>query len=84
MATGQNWEQEAECRHLGTDRFFVTGGSNAVDAKALCQECPVQYECLNYAMAVEVSHQRHGVWGGFSPKERDMLARQRRKARLAK
>lgn len=43
-------------------------------AKALCwgggenPGCPVRYECLTHGL-----HERHGVWGGTTPQERERL-----------
>jgi WhiB family redox-sensing transcriptional regulator len=37
-------------------------------AKALCDECPVQAECLEAGMDEE-----YGIWGGLSPKQRRRL-----------
>ena len=43
-------------------------------ARALCSGCPVANECLSYAL---VNDERHGVWGGTTPRQRlDMLARE--------
>lgn len=39
-------------------------------AKRLCKMCPVQKECLTYAL---VANEVHGVWGGLAPKERSRL-----------
>lgn len=36
-------------------------------AVAVCLECPVAMACLEFALAV---HERWGVWGGFTARER--------------
>ena len=41
------------------------GGSRA--AKKLCQACPVQVECLTYALD---AREPHGIWGGMTVKDR--------------
>jgi hypothetical protein len=39
----------------------------AMTAKELCDSCPINRECFEYALE---SNQRHGVWGGTTPNER--------------
>jgi WhiB family redox-sensing transcriptional regulator len=41
-------------------------------ARAVCRTCPVQDECLAYALA---TREVRGLWGGLSPAERGRLAR---------
>jgi WhiB family redox-sensing transcriptional regulator len=41
-------------------------------AMAGCLECPVRGECLVYAVA---AGERHGIWGGLLPRERENLSR---------
>lgn len=40
-------------------------------AKAVCARCPVQQECLDWALTVR---EPYGVWGGKSPGEREEIA----------
>jgi len=40
-------------------------------AKLLCHACPVQPQCLEFAM---VASEGHGVWGGLNERERCKLA----------
>lgn len=42
-------------------------GHSAKRAKAICAECPVKLECLEYAVAQSIPH---GVWGGMTDRER--------------
>jgi WhiB family transcriptional regulator, redox-sensing transcriptional regulator len=42
-------------------------------AKSICAGCQVRQECLGYALA---THQIHGVWGGTSEEERQLLRSQ--------
>ena len=40
-------------------------------AKAVCSECVVQDDCLDYALAID---ERNGIWGGMTPeKRRDVI-----------
>ena len=51
----------------------------SADALALCLECPVRQECLATALHHEATAgYRDGWWGGFSPEDRDRLARELR------
>ena len=53
--------------------ILTQGRSREVtNAKKLCQSCPVQKECLTYAVA---NPDLQGIWGGLTPKERLQLRR---------
>jgi WhiB family redox-sensing transcriptional regulator len=73
----QPWMAAARCRNVDPDLFFPTKGGPDVTAhaKAVCAQCPVRTECLEYAVE---NQERYGVWGGLSPKERRPLMRERR------
>jgi WhiB family redox-sensing transcriptional regulator len=63
------------CRGLDPDLFFPDRGSTVVPAKAVCTDCIVRDECLDYALD---NNERFGVWGGTSERERRRLRRTRR------
>lgn len=48
-----------------TDDFFGSG-----DAVVICEGCPVQHECLLYALE---TNQRWGVWGGTTEEDRKRM-----------
>ncbi len=50
--------------------FFGETAQAQATAKAICRECPVQFECLRQAMA---RNEPDGVWGGLSAKDRQTL-----------
>lgn len=56
------------------DAFFTfdeDGRNNSfLTARELCQQCPIRLICLSYALD---NDEEHGVWGGLSPYERDVL-----------
>lgn len=53
--------------------FFPKRGGNAIRARAICADCPVQTECLEYSLSF--GH-LDGVWGGHTERERrDLRAR---------
>ena len=63
------WRKDAACATAGrkSDEWFSEDGQLTRRAKAVCRTCPVQAECL--AFAVE-ERQAWGVWGGLTAKER--------------
>ena len=72
----EDWRDDAECvRHPGEVDFFPERGESVRAAKAVCAQCPVKTECLEYAM--QWNH-LSGVWGGLSERERRQLRRRRR------
>jgi WhiB family transcriptional regulator, redox-sensing transcriptional regulator len=71
----QGWRQLARC--LGQDpELWYPDRSAGVDAVAICCECPVRIDCLNWAIE---HHERDGIWGGVSARRR---ARMRAEARF--
>ena len=64
------WQVEAACRGVDPDLFYPAQGESAAEAKAVCRECPVTAECLDYALE---TRQRFGIWGGKSESERRPL-----------
>lgn len=76
------WTADGVCAQTDPDLFFPEKGQadKTRAAKAVCGPCPVWNQCLSDAMTregtVAASH-RFGVWGGYSPREREGLARLR-------
>lgn len=71
----ENWKDKAECLDADPDIFFPPEGVNIREARAVCARCPVQEECLEYAIKHNIEF---GVWGGMSVIQREQLARKRR------
>ena len=75
QATQRDWQDLAACREVESDVFFppVDVESTAerlareAAAKEICAVCPVQEECLEWALSVG---EPHGVWGGQTESER--------------
>lgn len=66
-----DWEQGAchsqpELTHL----FYSDNRTEQEAARAICWECPIQQECLGYAMTTK---EKFGMWGGLLPAERKRL-----------
>jgi WhiB family redox-sensing transcriptional regulator len=77
------WKLAGACRSASTDMFYPASDSDAGPAKAVCESCTVQPQCLEYALTVR---EPEGVWGGTTFVERRSILRRRRereRARLA-
>ncbi|KAF4406408.1 MULTISPECIES: WhiB family transcriptional regulator [Streptomyces] len=75
-----DWRQRAACRDADPDLFFPIGTTGPAlrqeeAAKAVCADCPVARQCLEWAMEVG---QESGVWGGRTESERRQLRRRDR------
>lgn len=70
-----DWMRRGRCRDMDPAIFFPNDGVGVQVAQKICAECPVQGECLEYALVNRVDH---GVWGGASERERRRLLRKRR------
>lgn len=56
------WRLRAACRGMDPEMFFPHQGGNMTEPTAVCRTCPVQTECLRYAMA---AGEIWGIWGGL-------------------
>ena len=67
-----DWRFHGRCADADPELFFPSHVSRrqATRAKAVCSRCPVQVECLEWALA---TRQPDGVWGGLDEKERAAL-----------
>ena len=78
----KGWQFDAACRGEDSSLFFAPSyferreekDRREVRAKAMCDRCPVQVLCLEYALKIRESH---GIWGGLNELERRQLLRQR-------
>lgn len=67
MGVSMDWVEQARCRGLEAERFFVRGAVQAKQAIRVCDRCEVKAECLAYALEHEVDF---GVWGGLTERQR--------------
>lgn len=67
-----SWRSRAACRGLDPGLFFPEIGETAAEAKAICAQCPVARQCLDFAL---VNAETEGVWGGVTPRARRPLRR---------
>ena len=72
------WQDFALCAQTDPDIFFPEKGGSTAPATSVCASCPVQAECLEYAIVNDI---RHGIWGGMSDNDRRKISRERRRAR---
>ncbi|WKZ83064.1 MAG: WhiB family transcriptional regulator [Acidimicrobiia bacterium] len=66
------WAAYASCRSVDPDVFFPTDDAGAGEAIRVCRGCPVQGECLDWAIEARI---RYGIWGGATERDRRRLAR---------
>lgn len=72
------WMLHSSCRGADTREFFPSNGLGVEAAQRICEGCPVQEQCLEYALENRIEQ---GVWGGASERERRRILRSRRRAR---
>lgn len=67
-----DWVEQALCAEVDGDLWYpdANNGLNGREAKAICGECEVRTECLEYAMR---NGEQDGIWGGLSPQQRVRL-----------
>lgn len=61
------WMKAGLCVGAETDLWFPNIGQSTVPAERICHTCPVEAECLQYALDNDIAY---GVWGGKSPRDR--------------
>lgn len=77
-----DWQEHARCRAVDASIFFPPPNyerkaerlAREAKAKAVCADCDVQRECLDWALTVG---EGLGVWGGLSEFERKRLLEER-------
>ncbi len=72
-----DWRQRAACTREDPELFFPVGTSGAAlrqteRAKAVCHNCPVTRQCLQWALT---NKQETGVWGATGEEERRAMIR---------
>jgi len=77
------WQEKAKCRGENTELFFLPYNARGeektqriMQAKAICNGCPVIQECLDFALSTE---ETYGIWGGKSEEERHKILQTRKK-----
>lgn len=70
LSTSPDWMAQAVCAQVDPKLFYPEQGGSTRQAKAVCARCPVQAECLAYALA---QGERYGIWGGLGSHTRRKL-----------
>lgn len=72
--TPEPWTRQALCAETAPDAFFPEPYDRhaAEAAKRVCAQCPVQAECLAFALR---TNQQEGIWGGLTRGQRQKLRR---------
>ena len=67
------WMQYADCTGMPIDIFVPAVHENAKInyAKKICETCPVIYDCRAYSLRLARTYDLHGVYGGWSQKQRN-------------
>jgi WhiB family redox-sensing transcriptional regulator len=68
------WQDQANCKGANADLFFPERGASTRAAKAICRECLVREDCLEFAIT---AGEKFGIWGGMSERERRRVRRER-------
>lgn len=76
-ATLPAWADDAACVDADVDAFFLPVGGDPRPGKRICGRCPVQEDCLKFAVEHD---ERYGIWGGATEVERRVLRRRLRRA----
>lgn len=70
---GEGWREQALCKTKAVQIDFFTEDKHLIKlAKSICAQCPVAHECLTFAVK---NQEKFGVWGGFTPRERNKVTR---------
>lgn len=70
------WMADGLCAHVDPGLWFPDKGGDSRPAKRLCMTaCPVQPECLTYAL--HHPDDLDGVWGGTTRRERHRIRTRR-------
>ena len=69
LALYPDFGPDARCSDRNADLFFSDDLAEQLEAKAICNKCPVVDKCLNWALGNE----EFGVFGGATPLEREAM-----------
>ena len=79
----EDWREQASCRGMDVSVFVPSTGKRGrpvaneyKKARAICEQCKVKISCLNFALTSGFNE--FGIFGGLSPKARQILLRKRK------
>ena len=69
----------AACKGMDAELFMPLRGENLKirAAKQICNFCPVKSECAEYGLQISTLYDTHGIFGGLTRSEREMILRER-------
>ncbi len=75
LTVDRSWQPVALCRGSHSHLFFPPSSAERKEererrearAKSICKVCPVNMECLAYALEIR---EPYGIWGGLTETER--------------
>jgi WhiB family redox-sensing transcriptional regulator len=67
------WRSQAKCLGAGNEPFFPDRGEPLEWAQKVCGGCRVREQCREHGLR----HEKHGIWGGLSERERRRIRRER-------
>ena len=73
------WQADARCSEVDPEIFFPERGGSSKAARAVCSQCSVRGQCLEYALN---NKEQFGIWGGTSERERRRLRKDRARRNL--
>lgn len=83
------WQDHAACKgeplelfiepdaERGTRQRYISASN---EIKAMCGSCPVEGECLSWALR----HDEHGIWGGLTREQREAISKSRHRVKCPK
>ncbi len=63
-----DWQVHARCNEVDPEIFFPERGGSSKAARAVCNQCPVRSQCLEYAL----NNKEHSVSGAVHSEENDV------------
>jgi hypothetical protein len=70
-ATNTDFMTDANCRHTKTDIFIDETQANLAKAQKICATCPVNKECLEYA--IQLPTNTIGIYAGHTTRQLNKL-----------
>lgn len=75
-----SWQEHGACVGTDPDQWYdlvdypdMLLSRSTEGLRSICARCPVQPQCLEWAL----NHENFGMWGGLTPKERQKVRRDR-------
>lgn len=76
------WLKQGLCVGMDAEQWIAPGDlPTTKKLKAVCAECPVREQCLEYALDLP-ERETMGVWGGTSERERRKIRMTRRRKQM--